>query len=243
MRLSTYSSLPVLWGVFTTPAHASWHAILPRQTEAIPTPTPTENFEAVENCLFTSSSILRSYPTEPPVLRPYGESAASEGANEALSMRTPRDSRGELDHTSVCSLYLGIPTRELTMLPSELSTVFSTYREARSSWIAQAKPQLSEFSERCLEVLGTKTVVDYLQEFATGLEECLTNMELLFGTFVPTTPTDNGGIVWTGDWERVSTPVTTTSRSSTAAGARETAYMVPVLGVVGAAAWAGAAMV
>ncbi|KAK0668403.1 hypothetical protein QBC41DRAFT_303479 [Cercophora samala] len=230
MRVSTHLPLPILLGVFATSAHANWNI---RSTEDFPAPTSVEDREALEDCLFTSNQILRSQPTPPPELREYSHRAANDAGNDNYYV-TATDPIERLDPKSVCSVFLGIPTRQLSMLPSELSTVFSTYREAKSSWIAQVKPKVSEFSQGCIEVLGTTIVVEYLQEFVTELGDCMTNFESIYGTFVHT-----------GEWKPVSTPVSTsvTTTSSTAAGARETGYMVPVLGVVGAAAWAGAALV
>lgn len=76
-----------------------------------------------------------------------------------------------------------------------------------------------------------------------GLEECLINMELLFGMFVFVILIDNGGIVWMGDWECVSMLVIIILRSLIVVGVCEMVYMVFVLGVVGVVVWVGVVMV
>ncbi|KAK4199491.1 hypothetical protein QBC40DRAFT_81321 [Triangularia verruculosa] len=231
----------ILVAVLMTPALASWHAILPRQTPAS-TPTPVQTGEALDNCLWTSYKIHITKPKSPPELEEYRSSAMAK-VTEHPYLASATASLEQLDRTSVCSIYLGLSSQQLSLLPSELSTVFSSYEESRTSWIKEVKPQVSEYSRSCVGIVGTSEVGDFLQEFATDVQECVTNAEMVFGKFVPATTTKTKDDIEvrtkTGEWEILSTSVTTTD--STAAGARETGYLGPILGIVGAVAWAGAA--
>ncbi|KAK4179590.1 hypothetical protein QBC36DRAFT_362106 [Triangularia setosa] len=243
MRLPTLLPLPLVVAVFTTPAVASWHVVLPRQTDPS-APTSVQTGEALENCLWTSHKIRISQPTEPPGLAEYRSSAITEAARHPFysSAVGPVE---RLDRTSVCSLYIGISSRELTILPSELSKVFSAYSQAKTSWVEEVKPRVSEYSKECVGVVGTSEVGEFLQEFATDVEGCVTNAEMIFGKFVTATLTETRADVEdsasTDEWKALTASMTTTD--STAAGARETGYLVPVLGFAGAVAWAGAAVV
>ncbi|KAK0736676.1 hypothetical protein B0T21DRAFT_348706 [Apiosordaria backusii] len=245
MRLPTSLPFSILLAVFATPAFANWHAILPRQTDPNP-PTPTES-GPLSLCLWTSYSILRSQPTQPPGLVGFHNSAITEAARHPYylaqsSLGVPIE---RLDRTSICSIFINdIASRQLSMLPPELSPVYSTYEQAKTSWIEEIKPKVSQFSEECVGALGTSSVGDFLQGFATNVEGCVTNADMIWGKLDTATLTETREDIWdspaTGDWQVLTTATTTTS--STAAGARETGYLVPVLGLAGAVVWAGGAV-